>query len=74
VNDLLGRHLVDEREGLVELGLGGRLVTAVDSRADGLEAGAQRRTQFAIMRGPLDGLAVSLHRAFVSSRHSESSL
>ena len=45
VDDALARHLVDERDGLVEARLGRLEVALVDGRADCLQRGAERRTQ-----------------------------
>ncbi len=72
MNDLLPGHLVDEREGLAQERLGVGRLARVNGLADGLEARPELRSEFAVVRGPLAGLAVSVHRRSMSSRHAGS--
>lgn len=48
VNDTLARHLVDERDGLLERALSRRLIVSVNCGANALQRSAQARAKLAI--------------------------
>ena len=67
VNDAFTGHLVDERDGLLERTLGGRLVLVVDRGANALERSAQSRTELAIALAVIYTLPMRLERRCVRS-------
>src|SRR4051812_19249787 len=65
VNNALARHLVDERDGLLQPAFGARQVVAVDGGADGLEGVAQARPELPVALAILETLPMRFERGFV---------
>ena len=66
MNDALGRHLVDERNGLLQGVLGGLQVIAVDGGADFPEGIAQARPILTVALAVLETLTVRFERGFMT--------
>ena len=73
VDDALARHLVDQRDRVLQRLLRGREVLAVDGRANALERAAQPRAELAVVLAVLETLSVRLQRGCMRS-HVTSSL
>jgi hypothetical protein len=68
MNNPLARHLVDERDGLLQRGFGGADVVLVDRRADALEHSAQARPELSIAFAIFQALTVRFQRGFMTGQ------
>ena len=67
MNDALARHLVDERDGILQRSLGGGEIVAVDGGADASEGIAQPGAKLAVLFTILETLSVRLQRGCMRS-------
>src|SRR5262249_29440480 len=73
VNQLLGRHLVDERNGVPKRVLDLGRILAVDRRPDVPERAAQARAEVPVVFPAFDVLTVRLERGIVTCHSRKSS-
>ena len=67
MDDALARHLVDERDRLLQRRLRAGQIVAVDGGADALERAAQARTELAVVLAVLQTLTMRLERGCMRS-------
>src|SRR6185295_1865782 len=67
MDDPLARHLVDERDGLLQRRLGAGQIVAVDRRAHALERVAQARAELTVVLAVLETLPMRLERGCMRS-------
>ena len=72
MNNALARHLVDERDGLFQRGLGAGQVVAVDGGADALQRIAQARPELAVVLAVFQTLTMRFERGCMRSHVIES--
>src|SRR5687768_8636408 len=69
MDDALGRHLVDDRDRLVQRALGAIHIVVVERGANRLEGAAEPRPQLTVVLPPLDVLPVRLQGGFRTLGH-----